>query len=299
MTHENFDVAIRTLQNQFDKIIKWSHDNGLVINANKTKVMHIKPPRSPAKNINIIYNPINCDSNCDGNCDSNCDSICDKNNGNISLNNCDTICDKNMKNICDNCKNKKRVKLELVEQIKYLGVIVDNKLKWDKHIFELKKKLRKSSYALYHLSNLGSKEILLQVYYSLAESYLRFGITSWGTSSCCKELQKSQNKLIKLLNSKGETVKIMTIEELYQMTMINTYYDSKNFFKPIDHAHSTRGKTNGKYKVPKFLNNHAKKTLQCTLPSIFNTIPQNLINLPRNPNRKLIIKKYFKNNYTQ
>lgn len=61
------------------------------------------------------------------------------------------------------------------------------------------KKLRQSTFALYHLSKCSPYKVLKQAYFSLAESYLRHGITAWGTATHCKTLQLTQNRLLKLL----------------------------------------------------------------------------------------------------
>ena len=42
VANKNINIAIQTMQNQFDTATKWCHDNGLIINASKTKLMHIK-----------------------------------------------------------------------------------------------------------------------------------------------------------------------------------------------------------------------------------------------------------------
>lgn len=49
------------------------------------------------------------------------------------------------------------------------------------------------------MSNCSTYEVLKQAYLSLAESYLRHGITAWGSSTYCRLLQQSQNRLLKLL----------------------------------------------------------------------------------------------------
>ena len=61
-------------------------------------------------------------------------------------------------------------KLEWVCNIKYLGVIIDNKLKLNLHINELCKKVSKFAGAIYSLSKLMPKPILININYSLVQS---------------------------------------------------------------------------------------------------------------------------------
>ncbi|XP_065370874.1 GATA zinc finger domain-containing protein 15-like [Calliphora vicina] len=60
-------------------------------------------------------------------------------------------------------------------------------------------KLRKAAYSLYHLSNCSTYDVLQQAYFSLAETYIRHGITAWGNSTYCRSLQQSQNQILKIL----------------------------------------------------------------------------------------------------
>jgi hypothetical protein len=41
---KNINTAVHMLQEDYNKILPWSHDHGLVINNLKTKLMHIKSP---------------------------------------------------------------------------------------------------------------------------------------------------------------------------------------------------------------------------------------------------------------
>ena len=61
-----------------------------------------------------------------------------------------------------------RIKIFESTKIKYLGVIMDSKLTWKRHIFELRKKLNKDVGMIYKLKNIGcDQRILRSLYYSL------------------------------------------------------------------------------------------------------------------------------------
>lgn len=62
---ENLDEAIKTTQYELDQITKWSHDHKIIINAKKTKVMHIPPYNEIHKNIDlhIMNEPCKDDTN--------------------------------------------------------------------------------------------------------------------------------------------------------------------------------------------------------------------------------------------
>ena len=59
--HKNLDMAIQILQGELDKISEWALDNGLIINVNKTKVMHVLPYKHKNTIISIKCREKACD----------------------------------------------------------------------------------------------------------------------------------------------------------------------------------------------------------------------------------------------
>jgi hypothetical protein len=70
--------------------------------------------------------------------------------------------------------------IEVANSIKYLGLYLDDKLKWDYHVQYLATKLRKINYSLYHCRKSLRVEYLKQLYVSWVESTLRYGIIHFG-----------------------------------------------------------------------------------------------------------------------
>lgn len=67
--------------------------------------------------------------------------------------------------------------------IKYLGVTIDCFLKWQDHVSELNKKLRKYIFVFYQLKSFLNNKVLLMVYKALVESMLQYGIIVWGNTN--------------------------------------------------------------------------------------------------------------------
>ena len=42
VTHSNIKSAVNIMQSEFNIVVKWCPDNGLVLNAQKSKIMHIR-----------------------------------------------------------------------------------------------------------------------------------------------------------------------------------------------------------------------------------------------------------------
>lgn len=295
VSHNSIQSAIRTMQCELNNITRWCHDSGLIVNASKTKLMHFRPRHIQQANISLIFHNTEC---------------LHKNGSNLTNDTCMT-------------------QIELVNTYKYLGVHLDSQFKWKIHIENLEKKLRKSSYALYHLGNCSPFSVLKQAYFSLVESYLRHGISAWGNASYCRTLQLAQDRFLKLLhknqqrtitfqnnlNANNTTTnnleiharyatshnindlykdfKILNIKCLYKTTIINEFHDNRDFLDCINHEQNTRRRAQGRYKIPNYKNDYGKYSLAVELPSTLNQLPLYLINIRNNYSRKKLIKKHF------
>lgn len=286
ISNSDLNSAVTIMQTELNEITRWSHDNGLVINATKTKIIHFKPPHFRYNDIKLKFHDYNCIHNATAN---------------------------NIINSNDSCSTF----IEQVNTYKYLGVHLDHNFKWKTHINDLHKKLRKTAFALYHLSYCSNYEVVKQAYFSLAESYLRHGITAWGSSTYCRLLQQTQNRLLKLLwknkqNSSNNTninngvsqnlnsnisinqhnnqtsvnandlpkqLQILNIKNLYYSTLANEFLEDNTYLRKIDHTHYTRMRAEGRYKIPQFKNNYGRNTLEVTMPTISNMMPISILNI--------------------
>ena len=105
-------------------------------------------------------------------------------------------------------------KIEQTKSIKYLGVLIDDKLKWHEHIDFVANKLFAANGILCKLRRYLPQNALISVYYSLAYSYLQDAILCWGNASTKElnynyklyyiinynyKLQVHQNRLVKTI----------------------------------------------------------------------------------------------------
>ena len=88
-----------------------------------------------------------------------------------------------------------------VQSIKYLGVILDNKLSWIQHISYVKSKISKGIGIMYKARNYVNKNALLGLYHSYIYPYLIYCIESWGTASNCHidPLYILQKRILRIL----------------------------------------------------------------------------------------------------
>ena len=95
------------------------------------------------------------------------------------------------------------------KKIKYLGLIVDDRLQWKYHILELRKKLGMVVGIIHKLKNLNvPTPCLRQVYFSLFQSYLTYGILGWGfaKTELLDKIRLLQKKVVQIISGKKDNI---------------------------------------------------------------------------------------------
>ena len=91
--------------------------------------------------------------------------------------------------------------LPQVEHTKFLGVIIDNKLTWQLHLSSLVKKLSCCTGRLNRITQFIPADHHTNLYHTLFESYLSYGVSVWGGAkpSKLKPVFKAQKKAIRVI----------------------------------------------------------------------------------------------------
>ena len=71
--------------------------------------------------------------------------------------------------------------IKRVSEIKFLGVVIDEKLSWVAHVKSLTKKLASCTGSINRIAASIPKTLYMNLYYTLFESYITYGITVWGS----------------------------------------------------------------------------------------------------------------------
>ena len=154
-------------------------------------------------------------------------------------------------------------------KIKYLGLILDNKLNWKGHIVELSKKLSRAVGLLYKVRHLCPTPVLRSLYYSLFHSHLSYGLVLWGNANQSyidkiRSLQKRALKSIVFANSDNNTninsiyfdLKVLNVDHQLQVQLSSLMWDYDHNTLPLSlrahfqranlvHNYRTRGASKG------------------------------------------------------
>jgi len=74
-------------------------------------------------------------------------------------------------------------KLTTADNIKFLGLTLDNSLSWKKHIEAIVPKLSAATFAMRVVQSFLSLDSLKLIYYSYFHSILTYGIIFWGNTN--------------------------------------------------------------------------------------------------------------------
>ena len=267
VSDKNFNEANNTMQRNINQLIRWSHDNKLIINVNKTKVVHFyNQYLRKNETVDLIMHTNNC-----------------------------------LHNFANDCACKK---VEVVKEIKYLGVMLDQDMTWNAHINSITRKLRSIIPQIYMLKVRVSEKMLRSIYFGLVHPFLLYGITSWGfaETGTFSNLKKMQTRIIKKMKT-GD--KISNSNDLYKywnvMPITNTAKYcllKENYFTdwggvPRQHEYSTRTIQTTPFFVPLRENRFHSKTIKYILPRIWNEIPVELKNITEYSLLTIGLKNYF------
>lgn len=143
------------------------------------------------------------------------------------------------------CKNKVHCScpaIEKVTSIKYLGVIIDQRLSWQPHIEQVINRTRKLNWifrTLRHVvpkntsKKLVSNKLLNDIYVALVQSILVYCITVWGGAAKTKfiHLERAQRGLIKIMYFKKKTFPTIDLYRLSNLLSVRKLYVQQSVIK--------------------------------------------------------------------
>lgn len=270
----NLAEMCRRVQEDVNAVVKWSHDNGIILNADKTKMIVIRSPylRSIDNNPPPLFaHGFDCFHNKKINC---------------------------------TCKP-----IEKVDCVNYLGVKIDTSFSWDSHIEFVCKKLRILLEKFYHLSIKVPLPILKCLYFALVDSIISYALDCYGLTfkTYIDKIESLQTRFLKLLvnkktknQCKGDYSKLYKICKILPaslkhkyLLLVKNHSKQDRFTNLVQHKTGTRSMSKGKFVIPMVQNYYGDRTLKKRVPYLLNSLPEDIRREPKLARFKSLLKKHL------
>jgi len=201
------------------------------------------------------------------------------------------------------------VMLQRVNNVKYLGVMLDESITWSDQMSYLSKKLSRCAGIFSKLRYYVNKEVLIKIYHSLFNSHLQYAILCWGSANLThlNKLQVLQNRAIRNISKAPRffrldniylNYRILKVKDLYNLEVCKFMHKHHNKSLPncfnsffsISQQRATRSSSNLNYNTPFYRSNKGQRSIKFYGPKIWNSIPLPVRNLSF-----IDIKKQYKN----
>ena len=178
-----------------------------------------------------------------------------------------------------------------VQKLKFLGIILDDKLTWKLHIDHISSKVSKLIGIMIRARRVLGIESILTLYNTLIKPYLSYCLIIWGNTykSYLRKIENLQKKVLRIITFSDflahttplfQRTKIMTISQLYN------YFAGIHIFKCVNHilppalwdvfifTGTVRHPYNLKFKS--YSKKGSERSLQFTGPKLWNNLPTEL-----------------------
>lgn len=266
--HVNVEDAQNNLQKDYNSVLQWSHDKGLRINENKTKLLTISTSKRCVSGVRILSHNYGClhgELFEMGGCTCNA--------------------------------------IEEVRSFKYLGMYIDDRFSWVVHINKVSKSLRGCLAQIYRLQFCVDGKILKMVYHALVQSIIGYGLQCYGNSAAThlRKIEMVNKKIIKIINGRTmpphgtrgniyQNTCMLPVDKLYKYMMIIENYYNLQYLKEPEHMYNLR---HTRLNIPMTFNRYGEKQNKVEIPRILNSIPHDMKEIKKIGKVKQVIKRWL------
>jgi hypothetical protein len=181
---------------------------------------------------------------------------------------------------------------------KYLGIILDEKLKWDDHIASLQKSLMKTTNSLKIIKHYIPEKNKILLFNAYISSKIQYGIELYGraNSSLLNKIQVRQNRSLKILFNKDfltptnllhNEIHVLKVNDQYKLNILKFVFKHQNNLLPEIfcnqfvnnnniHYHDTRQSNN--LHLHHHITTLGNKQIRYQGPNLWNKIPSEIKN---------------------
>ena len=185
-----------------------------------------------------------------------------------------------------------------VNEVCFLGIILDENLSWKAHISHVAHKISKSIGIIYRSSFYLFKSPLRMLYYALVFPYLQYCITVWGSTypTNLNRLVILQKRVVRIIDKQDfgvhtsptfNELKILKLEDIYFFNLAKFIYKYKHNLLPdcfecplltVDQVHNYNTRNSKAFYVPSCRTNFRKFSVNYQGPMLFNTLNSDIRN---------------------
>ena len=207
--------------------------------------------------------------------------------------------------------------IEIVEEIKYLGVILDNKLKFDKHIENTCAKIAKKLYFFRRIRNKISINCAINIYNVIIKPHFEYCATILflGSNVMLTRLQKLQNRGMRIIlkcnilthiRDMLDALRWLSVNQRVKLNVLVFIFRIKNNMLPrylssqIQYVAEVQPyylRNNQNFRIPFRNTNYAQNTLMHKGLKLFNDLPTTIKNTVNLKEFKRNVTFYIRENY--
>ena len=192
--------------------------------------------------------------------------------------------------------------IKRASEIKFLGIILDENLTFNKHINEICNKLKRLFHIFYNIRDYLSTDNIKTIYYALVYSRIKYGISVYGQAcdTKIKRIQTLQNQLLKVLagkkyrystdklHSELELLKITDIKEQEILTFVHNFFSNRlppvfnGYFETLVSNHNKNTRNGGNLtRILGHTTNLAAKSIKIQGAKLWNKTDKSLKSIPK------------------
>ena len=196
--------------------------------------------------------------------------------------------------------------LSLVDATIFIGLNIDEKLNWEKHINYVSNIISKKIGILYRIRHFVTRNTLIMLYNAFILPHITYGLEVWGAAhkTFLNKVMVLQKKITRIICFKSYNyhtaplfydLTILDVYKLYRLLIATFEHDLINAKLPhnfinyctyVSHHYETRAK--GNYNIR---TNLGKQTVSFSGAQIWNTVPKELRNVISRKKFRQIFKK--------
>ncbi len=177
--------------------------------------------------------------------------------------------------------------IDNVEHIKFLGIIIDNKLSWQPYVRYLTTKLAKSISILIKLKGVVTRKTMINMYYSYVYPLLTYGVTLWGNTykSNIKKIFYLQKFALRVINEVPyltstnnlfKKCKILKLHDVISLETLKIIYKHKlgllpKKFKKLFLINTSSTRQAGLFLIPKHRTNYRAFSIKILAAKLYNS----------------------------